>query len=74
MYFRTVLNWLKLSNSEELLKILILSCSWKTISGWTRHSDIVTSQNMIEREMDNCGSKSAILAVKEQRVDGSWLL
>ena len=29
---------------------------------------------MIEREMDNRGSKSANLAVKEQRVDGSWLL
>lgn len=29
---------------------------------------------MIEREMDNCGSKSAVIAVKEQRVDGSWLL
>ena len=53
---------------------MILSYSWKIISGWTRHSGIVTSQNMIEREMDNCGSKSAILAVKEQRVDGSWLL
>ena len=27
---------------------------------------------MIEKEMDNRGSKSAIKAVKEQRVDGSW--
>jgi len=50
---------------------LILNYSWKTISGWIRHSGKVISQNMIEREMDNCGSKSAILAVKEQRVDGS---
>ncbi len=53
---------------------MILNYSWKTISGWIRHSGKVISQNMIEREMDNCGSKSAILAVKEQRVDGSWLL
>jgi len=29
---------------------------------------------MIEREMDYRGSKSVKLAVKEQRVDGSWLL
>ena len=73
-YFGKVLDWPKLSNSEDILKILILSYSWKTISGWIRHSGIVTSQNMIEREMDDCGSKSALIAVKEQRVDGSWLL
>ena len=29
---------------------------------------------MIENEMDYRGSKSALAAVKEQRVDGSWLL
>jgi len=34
---------------------------------------MVTSQKMIEREMDNRGSKSDIyMSVKEQRVDGSW--
>jgi len=41
---------------------------------------MVTSQNMIEREMDNRGSKSVSGwpashksgIVKEQRVDGSW--
>jgi hypothetical protein len=72
--FGTALNWLKLPNSGNLLKILILNYNWKIISGWTNHSGIVISQNMIEREMDNRGSKSAILAVKEQRIDGSWLL
>ena len=54
---------------------MILSYSWKTISGWTNHSDIVTSQNMIENEMGYRGSKSNkanTLFVKEQRVDGSW--
>ena len=73
-YFGTVLTWLKLSNSGDFLKILVLNYNWKIISGWTNHSGIVISQNMIEREMDNRGSKSAILVVKEQRVDGSWLL
>jgi len=34
---------------------------------------MVTSQKMIEKEMDNRGSKSdSSLFVKEQRVDGSW--
>ena len=34
---------------------------------------MVTSQKMIEREMDNRGSKSVLISntVKEQRVDGS---
>jgi len=72
--FGKTLDWLKLSNSGDLLKILILSYSWKIISGWTNHSGIVISQNMNESEMENRGSKSAEIAVKEQRVDGSWLL
>jgi len=52
---------------------LILSYSRKAISGWTNHSGIVISQNMIENEMDNRGSKSIVCEntiVKEQRVDG----
>lgn len=65
----------KLSNSGNFLKLLIPSCSWKTISGWTNYSGKVTSQKMSENEMDNRGSKSVILndiIVKEQRVDGSY--
>ncbi len=66
----------KLSNSGELLKLLIPSCSWKTICGWTNYSGVVTSQNMIEREMEYRGSKSVVVdkysTVKEQRVDDSW--
>lgn len=37
---------------------------------------MVTSQNMSENEMDNCGSKSIKFLnfiVKEQRVDGSYI-
>jgi len=65
--------WVKLSNSGDLLKLLIPSYSWKAISGWTNYSEMVTSQKMIEKEMDNRGSKSdSSLSVKEQRVDGSW--
>jgi len=70
--------WVKLSNSGDFLKVLILSYSWKAISGWTNYSGIVTSQNMSESEMGYRGSKSVIcgrklcITVKEQRVDGSW--
>lgn len=75
-YFGTVLTWLKLPNSGDVLKILILNYNWKIISGWTNHSGKVISQDIIEREMDNRGSKSEFIlsSVKEQRVDGSWLL
>lgn len=67
--------WVKLSNSGDILKILILSHIWKYMSGWVNSSGIVTSQNMNESEMDYRGSKSNksnTLFIKEQRVDGSW--
>lgn len=63
--------WVKLSNSGELLKILILSHIWKYMSGWSNCSGIVTSQNIHESVMGYRGSKSGNLSVKEQRVDGS---
>jgi hypothetical protein len=67
------LAWVKLSNSGDLLKLLVPSNSWKTICGWTNYSDTVTSQRMIEKEMDYRGSKSdRYMSVKEQRVDDSW--
>ena len=65
----------KLSNSGELLKLKVPSCSWKTMCGWSNYSGMVISLKMSENEMDNRGSKSTILntmVVKEQRVDGSW--
>jgi len=69
--------WVKLSNSGDALKILILNHIWKYMSGWSNYSGIVTSQNMNESVMGYRGSKSVILncvgiAVKEQRVYGSW--
>lgn len=67
----------KLPNSGNLLKLLVLSHIWKYMSGWSNYSGIVTSQEMIERKMDNRGSKSNIsenLFVKEQRVDGSCII
>jgi hypothetical protein len=68
--------WEELSNSGDTLKIIVPSSSWKTISGWTNHSEMVTSYNIKETEMGYRGSKSANLkaAVKEQRADGSWFL
>ena len=65
----------KLSNSGDILKLKVPSCSRKAISGWSNYSGTVTSLKMSENEMDNRGSKSTILnsmVVKEQRVDGSW--
>lgn len=66
----------KLSNSGELLKLKVPSYSWKTISGWSNYSGMVTSLKMSENKMDNRGSKSTIksIVVKEQRVDGSWYI
>lgn len=65
----------KLSNSGELLKLKVPSCSWKTVSGWSNYSGKVISLKICENKMDNRGSKSTMLTstvVKEQRVDGSW--
>lgn len=67
----------KLSNSGELLKFKIPSRNQKIVGGWSNYSGMVTSLKMRENKMDNRGSKSAILkniAVKEQRVDGSWFI
>ena len=67
--------WVKLPNSGEALKLLIPNLNRKVISGWTNYSGQVISQKMLEKEMGYRGSKSAIcknIAVKEQRVDGSW--
>lgn len=67
----------KLSNSGNLLKLMVLSYSWKTISGWSNYSGKVTSHKIYKIKMDNRGSKSTILksmVVKEPRVDGSWYI
>ena len=65
----------KLSNSGDSLKLLIPSDNWKIICGWSNYSDKVTSQKINENEVGYRGSKSNLNRfVKEQRVDGSWLL
>nr|YP_010697754.1 hypothetical protein P1R16_mgp42 [Porodaedalea niemelaei]YP_010697805.1 hypothetical protein P1S03_mgp40 [Porodaedalea chrysoloma]WCF76650.1 hypothetical protein [Porodaedalea niemelaei]WCF76721.1 LAGLIDADG homing endonuclease [Porodaedalea mongolica]WCF76766.1 hypothetical protein [Porodaedalea chrysoloma] len=65
---------LKLSNSGDALKLMVPSLMRKHMSGQTNYLGMVTSHKMIENEMGYRGSKSALAAVKEQRVDGSWLL
>ena len=68
---------IKLPNSGNLLKLLVPNNVWKYISGWSNYSGTVISQEMIERKMDNRGSKSNInsnIFVKEQRVDGSCII
>ncbi len=67
--------WVKLSNSGDTLEPLVPSYIWKGICGSTNHWCTVISQGASERNVGYRGSKSAILnniAVKEQRVDGSW--
>ena len=64
---------LKLSNSGDTLKLLIPNYIRKIISGQINYLGTVISQKMKETEMGNRGSKSANKAVKEQRVNGSYL-
>lgn len=74
-WFRESFMWEKLSNSGNTLELLVPSCSWKAISGWANHSCKVTSQKASEKNVGYRGSKSVIsegIAVKEQRVYGSW--
>ena len=59
-WFGTSLLCLQLSNSGEPLKFMIPNYGWKTISGWTNYSGMVTSHKMIENEMENRGSKSLL--------------
>lgn len=69
---------IKLSNSGDTLELQVPSCSRKAICGWSNYSCTVTSLKASEKNVGNRGSKSAIkaymscIAVKEQRVDGSW--
>ena len=76
MCFGKTLNWLKLSNSGDTLKLMIPSYSRKAISGQNNYLGMVTSHKMTETEMGYRGSKSEFVlhtdSVKEQRVDGSW--
>ena len=65
----------KLPSAGEILKPRVPSRIWKYIGGWTNHLCVVISLRIIERAIDNHGSKSVIcetITVKEQRVNGSW--
>lgn len=64
--------WVKLSNSGNILELLVPSYIRKAISGWNNYSCMVISQKNPEREVGNRGSKSDMLSVKEQRVYGNW--
>ena len=73
MCFGKTLNWLKLPNSGDSLKLMIPSYFRKIISGQNNYLGTVTSHKMSENEMGYRGSKSILNnIVKEQRVDGSW--
>ena len=94
MWCKISLSCLQLSNSGDILKLLIPNYNRKIISGWGykllgntmniiillsivffNYSWKVISQMMIERKIDNRGSKSivsSITLVKEQRANGSW--
>jgi len=69
-------SWDKLPNSGDPLKLKVPSYSWKTISGWSNYSGMVTSLKICENKMGNRGSKSVVnknTTVKEQRVYGSYI-
>ena len=55
---KSIINWDKLPNSGDALKLLIPSHIWKYMSGWTNYSGMVTSQNIYESLIGNRGSKS----------------
>lgn len=72
---KSLITWDKLSNSGDLLKFLIPNLVWKFVGGLTNHLCMVISQEIIERLMEYRGYKSVRyknLAVKEQRVNGSY--
>jgi hypothetical protein len=67
------ISWVKLSNSEESLKIIVPNYNGSVISGLSSLLGMVTSYDMIVNVMGNCGSKPcAIAQVKEQRVDDNY--
>ena len=61
----------KFSNSGKTLEFQVPSCNWKVTSRWTNYSCKVISQNNLEKEVGNRGSKSDMLSEKEQRVNGN---
>jgi len=66
---------IKLPNSGNPLELQLPSYTRKGISGWSNYSCMVTRLKASEKNVGNRGSKSVIcnnIAVKEQRVDGSW--
>lgn len=71
------LNGERLSNSGDLLKLMVPTLLWKWVGGWTNSSGMVISHKIIERLMEYRGSKSTVYlsqlynVVKEQRVEGS---
>lgn len=73
--FGKTLNWVKLSNSGDTLKLIIPNYNRKVISGQNNYLGMVTSYKMTEKEMGYRGSKSVLgcSTVKEQRVDGNYL-
>ena len=64
--------WVLWPNSGKLLKLLVPSCDQKFVSGPTNHWCTVTSHKMIEREMENRGSKSIILKFKSNMYCNSF--
>ena len=76
--FRKSLIWEILSNSGNILKFKIPFYFWKVIKYILNSLCKVIILKMSENKMDNRGSKSVVIdsnsTVKEQRVDGSWLL
>jgi len=63
---------IKLSNSGETLKLIVLNYIRKVISGWSNYSYKVTTYKINENKMGYRGSKLDFKSIKEKRVNGSW--
>jgi len=72
------LNWHKLPNSSDTLKLMIPNYHWKVISGWSNDSCMVITHKIKETKMGCHGSKSEFVlqteTVKKQWVDSSYYI
>lgn len=75
LWSRISLLCLKLSNSGDILKLLIPNYIWNPICGWNNESGMVISHKINENLMDYRGSKlNTSLFIKEQRTDGNYCI
>ena len=63
----------KFTNSENILKLLVLTHNWKNDGRWINNSCVVITQLIIEKLMEDCGAKLVYITIKVQRVYGNYV-